>query len=73
MMRSVFRDMRMGQTLSVVVGDERISITLEEKSGQKAKLRFEMDETVVIERSGREQPVGQTGFKQAQLGIKIPA
>lgn len=71
-MRTLYRDMREGQTLSLDGG--RILITLEEKSGHKAKLKFEAEESVSIERRERDRATGiPTGARQARLGIKFAA
>lgn len=44
-------------------------VTLEEKSGQRARLSIEADENVRIERPGR----FDSGAAQARLGVRPPS
>lgn len=78
MKRTLLMDIKVGQSLSIDGG--RIVITLEEKSGQRAKLRF-VHEGVPIERvspdapaqTERKQAPRASGAQQAMLGTKVTA
>ena len=48
MKRAKTIDVRVGETVSIDRG--RVLVTLEEKSGQRARLRFEAEENTPIER-----------------------
>lgn len=67
----MFIDLKVGQSVSIDGG--RISITLEEKSGKLARLKFIADKDMSIQRPG----VGHARFKsnarQAALGIRLAA
>lgn len=60
-------DLRVGDTLSIDGG--RILLTLEEKSGQRARLAFSAEEGVQFSKGD----TGRTGVQQAARGIKAPA
>jgi hypothetical protein len=60
-MRSLLMDVKVGQTLSIDGG--RIFITLEEKSGQRAKLRFVHSDASIERVDG-----AASGAKLAQMG-----
>jgi len=67
---SLLMDLKVGQSLSLDGG--RIVLSLEEKSGQRVKIRFVTDDGISIERTGREQHGGTaSGARQAQLGTKV--
>jgi pyruvate kinase len=65
-------DVKVGQSLSIDGG--RIVLTVEEKSGQRVKLRFVHD-GVTVERgvSSSDSTPQQSGAKQALRGIKVAA
>lgn len=74
--RTLLMDVKVGQSLSIDGG--RILITVEEKSGQRVKLRF-VHEGATIERA-QVKPAPQpdrrpraSGAEQARLGIKVAA
>jgi hypothetical protein len=74
MKKTLFMDLKVGQTLSIDGG--RFFITLEEKSGQRAKLRFVHDGAVIDRAPDGVPPDGierRTGAAQARLGIKVAA
>lgn len=60
--RTLFKDLKVGQSLSIDGG--RIVVTLEQKSGQLAKLKFVHD-GASIEALGPERPASQ-----ALMGVK---
>lgn len=62
--RSLFRDLREGEAVSLDGG--RIVVSLEHKSGQRARLKFALQDDVSIERA---KPM--TGALQAQQGLKL--
>lgn len=73
--RTLYKDLRVGKTLSLDGG--RIRITLEAKSGQLAKLKIE-HEGVLVEDAGDpsatpDQQHRPAGAAQARLGIKVAA
>ncbi len=75
MKKTLLMDLKVGQTLSIDGG--RFFITLEEKSGQRAKLRFVHDGVQVdrapggVPPDGIERRAGATGAAHARLGIKV--
>lgn len=62
--KSLFLDLKIGQSISIDGG--RIVVSLEEKSGQRAKLKFVADDGVQIHRP--QEPV-KSGALQAMNGI----
>lgn len=56
-------DVRVGESVSIEGG--RITVTVEEKSGQRARLRFMADEKVSIEKARATRP----GADQARKGV----
>lgn len=55
-------DVRVGESVSI---DGRVTVTVQEKSGQRARLRFMADEQVAIEKVR----AAKTGAQNARLGI----
>jgi hypothetical protein len=70
MSKTLLMDLKVGQSLSIDGG--RVVVTLEEKSGQLAKLRFVHDD-VLIERAAPKRRQGSTGADQARRGIRLAA
>lgn len=60
--RSLLMDVKVGQSLSLDGG--RIVMTVEEKSGQRVKLRLQLPEDVKVDRA---KP--QSGALHARLGV----
>lgn len=69
-MRSLLMDVKVGQSLSIDGG--RIVLTVEEKSGQRVKLRFVHD-GVTVERTSAPMPsiAPRSGARQALLGTRV--
>ena len=65
--RSLLMDVKVGQSLSIDGG--RITLTVEEKSGQRVKLRMALDDGVAIARVGAQKSV--TGAFHALKGINF--
>jgi len=57
-------DVRVGETVSI---GPNVSVTVEEKSGQRARLRFMADESVTIQKV---KPAS-SGAEQARRGITL--
>lgn len=68
MSRSLLMDVKVGQSLSIDGG--RIVLTVEEKSGQRIKLRFVHDGATIAR---VEAGTGYSGARQASMGTKIAA
>jgi hypothetical protein len=64
--KSLFLDLKIGQSLSIDGG--RVVVTLEEKSGQRAKLKFVAEDEVQIQRP--QEPI-KSGALQAMNGVKV--
>jgi hypothetical protein len=62
--RTLFMDIKVGQSLEVDGG--RMVITLEHKSGQLAKLKFEHEGANI-----RRVEPARTGAERARLGLKL--
>lgn len=56
-------DVRVGESVSIDNG--RVTVTVEEKSGQRARLRFMADQAIGIEKVRAPKP----GAEQARRGI----
>lgn len=67
-MRSLLMDVKVGQSLSIDGG--RIVLTVEEKSGQRVKLRFVHD-GITVERVSQSMPAPRSGARQALLGTRV--
>ena len=63
--QSLSMDVRVGE--SVTIDGDRIKLTVEEKSGQRARLRFEVDSSIVVKKA---VPV-QTGASLARHGVRM--
>lgn len=63
--RALTLDVRVGE--SVAVDSGRVTVTVEEKSGQRARLRFMADEAITIRKQGG---APKAGAEQARAGIK---
>ena len=68
--KTLLMDLKVGQSISIDGG--RVVITLEEKSGQRIKLRC-THQGAVIERRAEPRTPGSIGAQQARLGIKAAA
>lgn len=64
MTRTLFMDVKVGESVSLDGG--RVTITLEHKSGQLAKLRFEHDGANI-----RRVEPARSGAERARLGLKL--
>ena len=64
-MKTFRTDLRVGDALTIDEG--RVTIRLEEKSGQRARLSFMMEDDVRIGR----QAAPQAGADQAKLGLRM--
>lgn len=77
MKKSLLMDLKVGQSVSI--DDGRIVITLEEKSGQRAKLRFVHDGATIERMNGGQAGEGANRLrstsraKLALMGTKIAA
>lgn len=65
-MQTYRTDLRVGESLSIDSG--RVIMTLEEKSGQRARLAFTSTEEVRFDKDVR----GRTGATNAARGIRVP-
>ena len=63
--QSLSMDVRVGE--SVTIDGDRIRLTVEEKSGQRARLRFEVDSSIAVKKV---VPV-QTGASLARNGVRM--
>lgn len=63
-MQSFRTDLRVGE--AVRIDDGRVTVRLEEKSGQRARLVFTAADDVVIEKGGA---ATRTGVAQAKFGL----
>lgn len=63
--QSLSMDVRVGE--SVAIDGDRITLTVDEKSGQRARLRFEMDASVVV----KKVVPAQTGASLARHGVRV--
>jgi pyruvate kinase len=63
--RALTLDVRVGESVSMDGG--RVTLTVEEKSGQRARLRFLADDAVTIRKQGAAM---KPGAEQARAGIK---
>lgn len=64
--RALTLDVRVGESVSVDRG--RVTVTVEEKSGQRARLKFMADDTVSIKKVGT---VPKAGADLAKQGINF--
>jgi len=64
--RALTLDVRVGESVSIDRG--KITVTVEEKSGQRARLRFMADDTVVVKKVG---VATKAGPDQARQGINF--
>lgn len=76
MQKTLLMDVKVGQSISIDGG--RVMITLEEKSGQRVKIRFVHDGAQIDRAEASEAPPAaerktNTGANQAKLGIKMAA
>jgi len=62
---SLTLDVTVGEAVSIDKG--RITVTVEEKSGRRARLRFMADEKVSVEKAGAKRP----SVEQAKQGINL--
>jgi len=62
---SLFIDLRIGESVSIDKG--RVNVTLREKSGQRARLEFEADKSVSIEKSKPTGNFAANGLTQAAV------
>jgi hypothetical protein len=46
--RRMFHELRVGESIVIQDGDHQTAVTLEQKSGQKARLRIEADQATRI-------------------------
>lgn len=60
-------ELKIGESVLI---DGRITMTLQEKSGQRARFRFLADEIVSIVKNAHKV---RSGFEQAKLGIGVVA
>jgi len=66
----LFIDLKVGQSISIDGG--RIVMSLEDKSGKLARLKFVADSDVSIQRPGSaEQRRFKSGARQAAMGINL--
>lgn len=66
-MQTYRTDLRVGESLSIDGG--RITLTVEEKSGQRARLSFASEEKIAFAKA----TLGRTGVEHAARGIKTGA
>lgn len=59
---SLFIDLRVGESVSIDKG--RVSVTFREKSGQRARLEFEADKSVSIEKTSVKHHFAAKGLTQ---------